>query len=96
MTDARSVGQRLRITREALGKTQAAFCGAAGISASAYNQFEKGSTRPSIDNAIAICDAHGLSLDWIYRGDMAMLRHGVAEAIRALKKARVPETTTWA
>jgi transcriptional regulator with XRE-family HTH domain len=57
------IGQRLRITREALGKTQVAFCKDADISPSAYNQFEKGGTRPSIDAAIALCDAHKLSLD---------------------------------
>jgi DNA-binding XRE family transcriptional regulator len=80
-----AIGKRLRITREALRQTQAAFCKAAQVSPSAYNQMEKGGTRPSIDAAIGLCDAHGLSLDWIYLGDKAGLRHGLVRAIEALE-----------
>jgi transcriptional regulator with XRE-family HTH domain len=84
----KAIGERLRITRDAMGLTQTAFRRAAELSPSTYNQFEKGGTRPSIDSALALCDAHGLSLDWIYRGDMRSLRHELAQAIKTLRKAR--------
>jgi len=54
MTKGRSlaeIGERLRITRQALGRTQVAFCRAANIEPNAYNQYEKGRTRPRVANA---------------------------------------------
>jgi transcriptional regulator with XRE-family HTH domain len=89
---AKEIGKRLRLTREAMGLTQAAFCRKAGLSPSGYNQFEKGGTRPRIDSALALRDAHGLSLDWIYLGDRGGLSPHLMKAIKALEACR--ERTT--
>ena len=75
------VADRLRITREALGLTQAAIGNLAGISAQAWNNNERGRDRISLDQAIKLCIATGISLDWIFRGDMSGLRHDLAAKI---------------
>ena len=64
------------------------FCERARIATNTYNQFEKGKKRPSIENALRLCEAYGLTLDWIYRGDPSALRFSMADAIKALKEER--------
>jgi transcriptional regulator with XRE-family HTH domain len=83
-----AIGERLRFTREALGLQQNEFCERAGISTSAYNGYEMGDKRPSIEFGIALCNAWQLTLDWIYRDDNSGLRYDLAEAIKALRQAR--------
>lgn len=83
-----AIGARLRITREALALPQNTFADMADIKANAYNQYEQGRTRPSIDNALALKHTHRLTLDWIYDGDIDSLRPGLQSAIIALVKAR--------
>ena len=85
------IGDRLRISREALGLNQADFCRKAGISKTGYNAFEKAHERPSVDTALRIKDAHRLTLDWIYDGDSSGLRAKLADAIKAILQARRDE-----
>jgi transcriptional regulator with XRE-family HTH domain len=88
-TDSKLViGQRLLHTRQALGIGQTAFAERAKISSTAYNQYENGKKRPSIENAVALCEAFDLTLDWIYRGDPSNLRYELANSIKALREAR--------
>ena len=87
--DKKSVGERLRLTRQALGLHQNEFAEGAGLAANTYNQYESGTNMPALDRAIALCDAYSLTLDWIYRGDPSGLRYQLAEAIKALRSARV-------
>lgn len=84
----RAIGERLRLTRDALGLTQERFCARAEISPTAYNQWERGHKRPSVDAGIALCNAYDLTLDWIYRGDPSGLKYATANAIKALKNSR--------
>lgn len=83
-----AIGLRLELTRQVLGLPQNEFCGRAEIATNTYNQYERGKKRPTIENAIALCDAYDLTLDWIYRGDPSGLRYDTADAIKALKLAR--------
>jgi DNA-binding XRE family transcriptional regulator len=83
-----AIGARLKLTREVLGMQQNEFCARADIATNTYNQYEMGKKRPSIENAIALCDAYDLTLDWIYRGDPSGLRYETADAIKALRLAR--------
>ena len=85
-------GQRLQITRDALGLTQREFADRAGIAANTYNQYEAGVNYPKIDLAIEICTTFDLTLDWIFRGDPSGLRYDLADAIRAIRAARRVET----
>ena len=82
------IGYRLTLTREVLGKGQQDFADAAGINASAYNQYERGKRRISVEHAHKLCDHYHLTLDWIYRGDISGLKYQTVEAIRALRTAR--------
>lgn len=83
-----AVAERLRITRDALGLKQGAFGQAADIKRNTYNQYETGKNLISLDEAHKLCDAHSLTLDWIYRGDASGLRYDLAEAIKAIRSAR--------
>ena len=85
------ISERLRVTREALGYSQASYCRKVGLSKPAYNQNEKGKTRPSLDNALRICHAfsdHRITLEWIFRGDGSGLNPALHEAIKAIRQTR--------
>jgi transcriptional regulator with XRE-family HTH domain len=84
----REIGLRLRTAREIIGLGQGEFAKRAGLSASAYNQIELGETKPSVENAIAIRNAHGLTLDYIYCGDTGDLAPQLRRALEALLIAR--------
>ena len=86
-----AIGRRLELTRQVFGLQQNEFAERAKIATNAYNQYERGKKRPSIENAIALCDAFDLTLDWIYRGDPSGLRYGTADAIKALRLARASD-----
>jgi len=78
-----AVADRMRLTRVALGLTQAAIGRLAGIGAQAWNNNERGRGRISLDQALKLCVATGVSLDWIYRGEMRGLPHELAVKIQA-------------
>ena len=77
-----SIGERLELTRSVFGLAQGEFADRAGLAANTYNQFERGKKRPQIESANALCDAYGLTLDWIYRGDPSGLRYELAAQIK--------------
>jgi transcriptional regulator with XRE-family HTH domain len=86
--DKHAVAARLQLTRDALGKKQGEFAEAAGIKKNTYNQYETAKNLISLDEAHKLCDAHNLTLDWIYRGDQSNLRAVLADAIKAIRQAR--------
>lgn len=84
------IAERLRVSREALGLSQAKFCRMAGLHKQTYNAYELAKERPSIDMAFKIKDTHRLTLEWIYDADHSGLRAQLFDAIRALRKTRNP------
>jgi transcriptional regulator with XRE-family HTH domain len=56
------MGERLTVARKVLGRTQAEFARQAQVSVSAYNQYERGRKRPTVDNANRLCDAFRFTL----------------------------------
>ena len=68
------IGERLRITRAALGHTQGTMCRLMGSSSpgQAWENYEAGRRRISIDHALALCK-HDLTLPWIYQGNIQSL-----------------------
>lgn len=82
-----AIGRRLALTRHMLQMQQNDFCERAKIPPNTYNQYERGKKRPSIANAIKLCEAYDLTLDWIYLGDPSGLRYGDAEAIKNMRTA---------
>lgn len=87
-TSMDAIGRRLELTRQVFGLAQNDFCARAEIATNTYNQYERGKKRPTVENAIALCETYDLTLDWIYRGDPSGLRYNLADAIKALKQAR--------
>jgi transcriptional regulator with XRE-family HTH domain len=81
-----AIGLRLDITCRALGLSQVEFATRANLSQNAVSQYINGVNRPNLDAAIALCDAHKLTLDWIYFGDQSGLRMSLADAIAALRR----------
>ena len=82
-----AIGQRLALTRQVLGLQQNEFCERAKIAPNTYNQYENGRKMLSVRNAIALCEAYHLTLDWIFRGDPSGLRYETADAIKAARTA---------
>lgn len=80
----RLVAQRLLWTRTALQLKQNKFATDAGLSPTTYNQWETGVVHPPVDGAMKLCEAHELTLDWIYRGKMGSLPSTTADGIKAL------------
>jgi transcriptional regulator with XRE-family HTH domain len=86
-TTVGEVAERLRLTRQALRLKQVAICRMTGISPASWNNAETGDARLGVDSATALCQATGVTLDWIYRGIRAGLPHAIAERIRELENA---------
>jgi len=89
-TNTLDVSERLRISREALKLTQAALCRTTGISTAAWNNAETGDARIGLDNAILLCQATGLTLDWVFRGVRGGLPGPINEAIGRIMDAGEP------
>lgn len=79
-------GERMARTRAAFDLNQIDFARKAKIKQSTYNQYETGAKRPSVDNAMALCDTYDLTLDWIYRGDPSSLPYKLANTLRELHR----------
>ena len=90
-TSKTAIGNRLVLTREVMGLAAKDFAAAADIAPSTYSNYEIGLKRPSVDNALGLCEQHELTLDWIYRGDpdgLPMdLRRAIREALRVRRSA---------
>jgi len=68
LTKPDPVARRLALTREILGLTQKEFAESAGMILSRYNLREAGKILLPLSGGIQLCDAHDLTLDWLYRG----------------------------
>lgn len=78
------IAARLKATRLALGyDSQNEFAKHAGISATAYNNWEQAKKRIGLEQAMKLCGTYGLSLDWIYHGDASAISSALANKLRA-------------
>jgi transcriptional regulator with XRE-family HTH domain len=64
------VGRRLKLVREALKMSQTALCRLAGITPQAWNNAETGDNFLTVTNAVKLCRVTGVTMDWIYRGQV--------------------------
>ena len=87
-SDRKDIGERLLLTRQILGLSQAEFAATAGLKAAAMCRCERGSSRPSVDAATKLCEAYNLSLDWIFMGDLKPLPYDLADSIQKARSAR--------
>lgn len=74
---------RLRLTREALKLSQADLCRITGISPQAWNNAETGDAIIGVASALRLCQATGVTLDWVYRGVRTNLPSIIAREIIA-------------
>lgn len=65
-----AVSQRLVLLRQFHADSAADFCRKAGFAPSAWNNYETGDRRISVDAAIQLCNHFRITLDWIYRGEL--------------------------
>jgi transcriptional regulator with XRE-family HTH domain len=90
-----TVAERLKVTREALGyPNQKDFYAPLQIGPSAYSMWESGKQFPSVTNAALLCQEYGLTLDWIFLGDVASLPEKIAIKIRVRMTANVSDRET--
>lgn len=87
-----AIAERLELTRQAMGMTQRAFAMDAGLTPPAYNNWKQGLSRPDLDGAFMLCDAYGLTIEWVYEGDASRLPAQLVEKLRALIAKRREET----
>ena len=73
----KSLANRLKITREAIGVKPAEVCKRIKVGANAWSMYESGERRITLQVAIKFCAEYGLTLDWIYRADPSRLPHEV-------------------
>lgn len=85
---AADVARRLRETRLALQyPDQDEFGENAGLEQSRYNRFESGKRVISLQAAMALNKAYGISLDWLYLGNPSGLDPRLWSRIRELRRA---------
>lgn len=71
------IGQRLAAIRAAFGGlSQKAFAGRHNFAVTQYNNWETGARRIPVEAAEKLCEAYGLTLDFVYRGR----RDGLSES----------------
>jgi transcriptional regulator with XRE-family HTH domain len=78
---AAQVARRLRSTRTALRLSQAEVCRRSNIKQSTYNQYEKAVNIINRAQAFRLCNALGITLDWIYFGDLRTLPNSLAHKL---------------
>lgn len=84
------IARRLELSRRALGMTAAQLCRQSGIAPNTWSQWENGVGRPDLDGALQLTRTFGLTLDWIYEGDISGIRHELAVKIEELAKEPPP------
>lgn len=80
-TSVEDVAERLRLTREAMGWSQAELCRRAGIATQTWNNAETADNRIGVDEAIKLCRVSHVTLDWVYRGSRALLPASVLQRL---------------
>ena len=87
-----AVARRLRLTREAFEMKKATWCRLVGITPQAWSNVEGTAGTPALnrialDQALLVCRATGVDLDWIYRGSRDRLPHKLLMKINELETA---------
>jgi transcriptional regulator with XRE-family HTH domain len=79
--DPIEVGKRLRLLREGLKMKQTALCRLTKITDQVWNNAETGDNLLTVPNAVKLCRVTGVTMDWIYRGQITALPSSVLTAI---------------
>lgn len=82
--ERKAVGLRMKLTREALGMTPRQIQDAIGVSRTQWNNYERGVSRPNIEDAIRFAVRFNVSLQWIYLADISSLPMALAGKIEKM------------
>jgi antitoxin component HigA of HigAB toxin-antitoxin module len=80
----KQISARLAATQAALGLRSAEVCRQIGITPNRWSQYVNGKRPLTLDVADRLCTTYGLTLDWLYRGNINGIPHAVARKIRAV------------
>lgn len=83
-----AVGKRLKLLRSILADTQVEFAAAMNIRPNAWNNYELGRSRIGIDAAARVCAVHGVTMDFIFLGDVSGLPYSLQDTIRNMQRLR--------
>jgi transcriptional regulator with XRE-family HTH domain len=78
-----SVAFRLAQFTAATGLTPAEICRRSGLKENAYSQYVNGQRRITVDAALKLREAFGVTLEYLYTGDMQGLPYSMGTAIKA-------------
>ena len=81
-TSPEYVAKRLQLFRKSLGMRQVDLVRELGWSQQKWGQWENGKRTPNIADMIELAERYGVTLDYIYRGDMSRLPEWMATKIR--------------
>jgi transcriptional regulator with XRE-family HTH domain len=87
----RAVGQRLRVTRMALGITEQKAAKGFGVSLRTYRGYEAGGRQRSLGPTVKFSRKYDVSLSWLFDGEAALV--GRHLAVSASKVAILPVTS---
>lgn len=92
------VGERLALVREALGLRAIDICRELNVGENTYSQWESGRSRPNLDDAIRFCRRYGVTLDWLFLGDISGVNFSLAQNILAAsaRRGREPDPSSYA
>lgn len=78
------LGTRLRWAREVIAESQSDMCRLlGGVNGSTWNRWEKGTRYPDPVVMVRVCNDFGLTIDYLYRGDLRGVREDVAIRLAA-------------
>jgi transcriptional regulator with XRE-family HTH domain len=77
------ISNRLRVLRHCLGMSSKEFAEAADVSPKSYSQWESGDFRLSIDGAIKLNARYGISLDYLFLGNLDGVPHKLAQELQS-------------
>lgn len=80
--DAAEVGLRLKALRASLKLTRAEMADANAIDRTNYGRFEDGKRLVTVDIACRLKVRYGITLDWLYAGEMGALPQSLADRLR--------------
>ncbi len=86
-TSPEYVAKRLQLFRKSLGMRQVDLARELGWSQQKWGQWEKGRRIPNIPDMIELAERYGVTLDYVYRGDMSRLPEWMSKKIRELAAA---------
>ena len=84
-----NLGSRVALIRKQTGKNQIEFAEHLGVSQSAFKNYERGASEPSVSLIVRLCEEFKVSADWLVLGHGAESPKALyAELERAVTKVR--------